>query len=280
MNKIISIFTRSGGFLVFLILEAICIGLVVTYNAEQKDIYKNTVNIFSDGITSNFGQITQYYNLSAVNDSLAGVIADLRTEQDNARFYNLVRGDSLKEEMENFTQQYSYVAAKVTSNTISLPNNFLTLNRGLEHGINTRMGVFDDKGIIGIVVGSNSKYSRVMSILHRDSKISAEIKRLGAFGSLVWENTANPTMMELRLVPKHIEPIVGDTIQTNGYSTHFPKGIMIGTIHSIEKNKGGSNFHGITVKLSNDLSTVQYGYIVKNLFKTEQLEIEEGEEDE
>ncbi len=280
MNKIISIFTRSGGFLVFLILEAICIGLVVTYNAEQKEIYNNSVNILSDGLTSNFGQVTQYYNLSSVNDSLAGVIAELRAEQDNARFYNLVRGDSIKEEMENFEQQYTYIAAKVTSNTITLPNNFLTLNRGLNHGVNTRMGVYDDKGIIGIVVGSNNRYSRVMSILHRDSKISAEIKRLKAPGSLVWENTANPTQMELKYIPKHIEPVVGDTIQTNGYSTHFPQGIMIGTIKSIEKNKDGSNFHGITVKLGNDLSTVQYGYIVNNLFKNEQLEIEEGEEDE
>lgn len=280
MNKIISIFTRSGGFLVFLILEAICIGLVVTYNAEQKEIYNNSVNILSDGLTSNFGQVTQYYNLSTVNDSLAGVIADLRAEQDNAKFYNLVRGDSIKEEMENFEQQYSYISAKVVSNTITLPNNFLTLNRGLNHGVNTRMGVYDDKGIIGIVVGSNNRYSRVMSILHRDSKISAEIRRLAAPGSLVWENTTNPTQMELKYIPKHIEPVVGDTIQTNGYSTHFPQGIMIGTIQSIEKNKDGSNFHGITVKLSNDLSTVQYGYIVNNLFKGEQLEIEEGEQDE
>lgn len=261
-------------------MEAICLGLVVTFNKGQREIYQNSKSILSDNIINGWGNITQYWSLSSVNDSLAGVIADLRAEQDEAKFQNSIWRDSLRERRADFEQQYTYTEAKVVDNTISLPNNYLILNRGKKHGINTRMGVFDDNGIVGIVVGSNNRYSRVMSILHRDTKISAEIKRLKSFGTLVWENTANPTIMDLKYIPKHIHPIVGDTIQTSGFSSHFPEGIMIGTIEEIVDDNQGSNFQTLRVKLSNDISTTRYVYIVNNLFKEELKEIEEGKENE
>jgi len=269
MSRILSVFSRSGGLLVFLILEAICLMLVVNYNKGQRDIYKNSRSLITDNITSKWSGITDYWNLGAKNDSLAGVIADLRAEQDEAKFQNAIRQDSVS--IDTF-QHYTYTAAKVTSNTINLPNNFLILNRGTEHEINTHMGVFDDKGIIGIVVSSNRWFSKVMSILHRDSKISVEIKGLNAPGTLVWEGT-NPTIMELKYIPKHIDPQVGDTIQTNGYSTHFPTGIMVGRIIDISKDKQGGNFHEIKIRLSNDIATAKYVYIVNNLLKEEQSEI-------
>ena len=276
MLRIFSAFTRSGGLLVFLILEAICLVLVVNYNQEQRDIYKNSKSIISDSISHGWGEITQYWNLTSVNDSLAGVIAELKAQQDEARFQNKIRRDSSNESDDDYFQQYQYIAAKVVSNTINLPNNFLVLNRGTEHGVHTRTGVFDDKGIVGIVVRSNKYYSRVMSILHRDTKISVEIKGRDAFGTLVWENSANPTIMDLKYIPNHISPSVGDTIQTNGFSTHFPRGKMVGTIEGIKEDDRGGNYHSIKVKLSNDISTTRYVYIVENLLKQEIKEMKEG----
>lgn len=280
MKKVISNFSRSGGLLVFLMLEAICLFLVVNFNQEQREIYRNSKSIFQDRMTHGWGEVTQYWNLTAVNDSLSGVISDLRAEQDEAKFQNSIWRDSLREKRDNFEQQFTYTSAKVVSNTINLPNNFIVLDKGTDHGINTRMGVYDDRGIVGIVVASNKHYSRVMSILHRDTKISAEIKRLKAFGTLVWEKTVNPTMMDLKFIPKHIRPIVGDTIQTSGFSSHFPQGLPIGIVDEIIEDDRGSNFHEIKVRLSNDLSSTRYAYIVNNLFKEEFIEMQEGKKDE
>ena len=283
MQRLISTFTRSGGLLVFLILEAVCLVLVVNFNDDQKAIYDNSSTLLADGITDGFGEITQYYNLSSVNDSLAGVIADLIEEQDEAKFINSIWRDSLQEKRDNMIQQFTYTAAKVVSNTINLPNNFLILNRGRNHDIDSRMGVFDDRGIVGIVVGASDHYSKVMSILHTDSKISAEIKdkgKSGAIGTLVWKNSTNSTLIDLEYIPSHITPSVGDTVQTNGFSGHFPQGKMIGTIAEISTENQGSGFHSIKVKLSNDLSTTRYVYIVNNLFKDEIRALEEGKEDE
>ena len=135
MQRLISTFSRSGGLLVFLILEAVCLVLVVKFNEDQKAIYDNSSTLLSDSITHGFGEITQYYNLSSVNDSLAGVNADLIEQQDEAKFINSVWKDSLQEKRDNMEQQYTFTAAKVISNTINLPNNYLKLNRGRNHGI-------------------------------------------------------------------------------------------------------------------------------------------------
>ena len=90
MSRILSVFSQSGGLLVFLILEAICMVLVVNYNKEQREIYKNSKSVISDSISHGWGEITQYWNLASVNDSLAGVIADLRAQQDEAKFQNSI----------------------------------------------------------------------------------------------------------------------------------------------------------------------------------------------
>lgn len=234
----------------------------------------------SDSMTHGWREITQYWNLSEVNDSLSGVNAKLKQERDEAKFLNKIKQDSAKYSTEDFEQQYIYTEAKVVSNTINLPNNYLTLNRGIKHGINTRMGVFDDKGIVGIVINSNNRYSKVMSILHRDSKISAKVSRLNAFGSLIWASTGNPKLMELKYIPKHLNPKIDDIIQTSGASSYFPGELPIGKIVEIEEDPQGGNFHSITVELYNDLSTSRHVYIVNNLFKDEFKEIEEGKKDE
>ena len=195
-------------------------------------------------------------------------------------FLKTIQQDSAKYTTEDFEQQYTYTSAKVISNTINLPNNFLTLDRGIRDGINTRMGVFDNQGIVGIVINSNTRYSKVMSILHRDSKISAKIARLNALGTLVWTSIGNPRIMELKYVPKHLNPKVDDIVQTSGASSYFPGGLPIGKIVEIEKDPQGGNFHSVKVELFNDLSTTRYVYIVNNLFKGGFKEIEEGKEDE
>ena len=86
--------------------------------------------------------------------------------------------------------------------------------------------------------------------------------------------------MNLENIPKHIKPIEkGDTVQTSGYSAMFPEGLLIGTVDTawLADGKGA---HDIIVNLNEDLSTLKYVYIVTNLMKTEQLDLEQTTEDE
>jgi rod shape-determining protein MreC len=57
---------------------------------------------------------------------------------------------------------------------------------------------------------------------------------------------------------------VGDTVVTSSYSSVFPEGIMIGTVHSIEQPPG-DNYYKIVVQLSVDFRSVSYVDVVENL---------------
>ena len=115
-----------------------------------------------------------------------------------------------------------------------------------------------------------------MSVLHRQTLISASIKRNNHFGSIVWKGS-DPTVINLIDVPKHADIVIGDTVQTSGYSTIFPEGIMIGTVDTFWV-PSGSNFFEIEVNLKNDLNKTKYVYVVNNLMKKE-LEKIQGEGD-
>ena len=278
MQRIIAALSRSGGFLVFFVLEMFCFFLIVTYNQEQRKIYQHSNTIITDQIQDWGSNVTQFFYLSSDNDSLAGVIAGLREELDNTQFKNRVQRDTgqivLKEGEEN-EQQYIYMPARVVDNSTVFTKNYLILNRGTKHGIDSKMGVFDDKGIVGILFSSNYRYSHVMSILHIDMMISAEVKRNNVFGSLVWKNTRNRKEMNLEYISKEDDIKLGDIIQTSGFGSHFPQGLPIGEVSEVSEGNPGSDFREIKVKLFNDLNQTRYVKIVNNLFKKERQEIEE-----
>ena len=150
----------------------------------------------------------------------------------------------------------------------------MTLNKGLKDGVRKDMGVISENGIVGIVRDVRNDYAAVNSLLHRRTFISAMIKRTGAFGELKWIGT-NPQIVNLGAIAKHNTVMVGDTIVTSGYSTHFPPGLMIGIIESTEL-PSGNNFHDIKVRLSNNFGALRYVEIVKNRKQNQQLELEKG----
>ncbi len=171
-----------------------------------------------------------------------------------------------------YKQQYEYIPAGVVNNSVTKRNNYITLNRGSNHGILPQMGVISESGIVGIVMSVSPNYSTVLSLLNNNCKISAKVKKNGAFGSLVWDGD-DPSIARLLDVNKHVPVATNDLVITSNYSTIFPEGIPIGKIyaHSLD---AGDNFHTIKVELFTDFSTVSTVYVIRNLFKEEQQQLE------
>ena len=173
---------------------------------------------------------------------------------------------------------YEFIPAKIINNSVDRPNNYITLNRGAKHGIQKNTGIIGEGGLAGIVRKVSKNYAVAMSMLHRDVKISAQLKRNKYFGSLVWEGY-NPQLMTLKAIPKHANTEVGDTIVTSGYSSIFPANEMIGVIDTLWVAQG-DNFQTIKVRLSNDLNREEYVYVVKHLMREERIQLEEEVENE
>ena len=174
--------------------------------------------------------------------------------------------DSLKH------QQYSFIMAKVINNSITRRNNYLTLDKGSLLGVKPEMGVVTSQGVVGIVKNVSEHFCTVMSVLHKDTRIGARFKNNNYFGSLAWEGT-DPKTAVLKDIAKHVIFKTGDTVVTTSYSAVFPENILIGTVQSSEI-KPGENFYNIQIKLSTNFSNLTYVYVVNNIFKSEQREME------
>ncbi|MEL6635285.1 MAG: rod shape-determining protein MreC [Bacteroidota bacterium] len=272
MRNLIYLFVRFGGLLTFVGLELLCLYLVVNFNRKQNQIFVHSSNIVAGSLYERFNEVVQFWNLSEVSDSLAKKNAQLMAEMSEAKFRETILLDSSRNEQTQ--QRYTFMEAKVINNSINQHSNNLTINRGRKHGLRPRMGVFDDRGIVGIVRNTGRHYSNVMSILHKECRISAAIRRNNYFGSIVW-NGSHPRYVTLTDIPKHAKLLVGDTVQTSGYSTIFPAGMMIGRVDTFWLEPG-SNFYTINVALGNDLSRSKYVYVVNDLMREEIEQVEQG----
>jgi rod shape-determining protein MreC len=135
------------------------------------------------------------------------------------------------------------------------------------------MGVINSLGVIGVIKSTSSNYSSVLSILNSNSKINVRPINSNHFGILSWDGKES-NILQIIDIPRQAQIKKGDTIITGGKSAIFPEGIPVGTINnlSFENNQ----YSEINVKLFNDMTSLGYIQIIKNLQRIEQKTLEEN----
>ncbi len=276
MRNLWLFFLRYYAFFLFLALEAFAIVLMVNNNSYHGASYFNSSNNISARVFEYVSNARSFVNLQSLNDSLSKENARLRNLLLSSPYSNKVNrvyvGDSTM-------RRYTYIEAKVINNSVNKRNNYITLDRGSLHGIREKMGVICGDGIVGTVKDVSEHFCTVISFLHKDSKISAQLNASKEYGSLVWEGR-NPKFASLKDIPTHVKVKIGDSVSTTGFSQKFPKEVFIGRVIKCDLNSG-DNFYNIEVALSTNFPTLRYVYIVEDNFAEElkKLEVKEVEND-
>lgn len=253
-------------FFLFVLLELFCTWLIFTNNANQRSAFISSSNTAIARVLSVNQKVQDYFSLQIINSDLAEENARLNAELTNARLQLAkMELDTTKPLIQ--LDQYTFKVAKVINNSVSRVNNYLTLDKGFADGIRKGMGVISPSGVVGSILVCSEHFSTATSLLHSKMLISAEIKRISAFGTVKWTG-GDPTIADLDFIAPHLQPEKGDTIITSEYSSILPKDIMVGVIDKIELAQNG-NFYKIRIKLATDFSTLGYVYIVENKYKPE-----------
>jgi rod shape-determining protein MreC len=265
MQQLIFFFQKFRYFLFFLCLQGIALTLIFNNLTFQKSKFVNSANYITGGIYSATSNLSEYLNLKSENILLSEENTRLKNflEKNIAIRSNL---DSIVVDSLKYHQKYTFTDAKIINNTYTKQFNFLTINKGKNQGVFKEMAVINSKGIIGITDNSSKNYTRVQSILNRNSKINARLKNSNYFGSLGWDGQ-NYSIAQLSDLPRQAPIKIGDTIETGGKSTIFPEGVLIGTISKI--NKGNTADNEVDITLFNDMSNLGFVYVIKNLDKEE-----------
>lgn len=258
-------------FFLFFILEVLAFVILYRFNNYQKASFLNYTSWIASNFYNSVNNTQEYFNLRRVNDSLQLENARLRTQQLNSYYKNNVSLTTINDTV--YKQQYRYIAAQVVNNSVIKRNNFITLNRGHDHGIRRDMGVISESGVVGIVMNVSSRYCTVLSLLNSHCNISAKLQKNGAFGAVRWDG-GDPRIARLLDVNKHVPVKEGDLVVTSNFSTIFPEGLPIGKVRE-QSLDAGDNFHTIRIDLFTDFSTVSTVYVIENLLKYEQQTLEE-----
>lgn len=264
MKNLLNFFIKYFSWIVFTFYVIISSILLFQSSPYQQHVYLTSANGVCAAVFGVFNNITSYFHLHDINEDLHNRNAMLEMEVINLRneVNNLKLMTNDTTNIPSALHNYDFILAHVISNSISQPQNYITINRGSEDGITSEMGVIDQNGVVGIVdvVGSHS--ARVISLLNPNFKLSCKVKGHDYFGSLVWDGR-DPYHAVLEEMPKHVKFVKGDTIVTSGYSSVFPEGIIVGTILEQVKDKN-DNFFSLRIKLSTDFTQLSTVRTIKN----------------
>lgn len=276
MRHIFAFIWKYNFIFLFLLLEVLSLIVIANRSFYHRSVLSNLTDGFTGRIFSAWSGVTSYFSLKKENEMLArenarllGMVTERQTTTDTSTFYV---SDTA------FAQQYTYMVARVISNSSGRRDNYIMINKGSNHGVKADMAVINPEGIVGTVVNVSPNFSWVMSLLNKYSKISARIDRINQMGTVVWEG-GNPSVGTLHDIPAHVKVLPGDTISTSGFSHIFPEGIMIGTVEEIGIDEG-SHFYTINFRFSADLNGLYNVYVVNNLYREEQLELSKNVIDE
>lgn len=259
MQQIFNFIFRNKNFLLFLLLFIISMLFTIQSHSYHRSKFVNSANFLSGGIYGTFANINDYFSLRSTNEELV---------EENLRLRKLLLNskDSLENQTiidtTNYEGLYYLVSTKVIQNEYTLRDNFLTLSVGKKDSIESDMGVFTSKGIVGIIDKTSTGYSTVLSILNSNSQINAAVQNKNDFGTLKWDGKS-PYFAQLADVPKNAKIAVGDSIVTGGKSTIFPKGIPVGKIASFRLDRS-ENYYEIEVELFNNMTNLSNVYVIKN----------------
>jgi rod shape-determining protein MreC len=277
VRNIFLLIRRFSVLLLFLLLQALAISMLINYSKSHRARYFELAYEASGRINKQYNSVTRYFSLGINNKKLA---------IENERLNNLLPVNFTKidtglttgklpsiVDTSNLTRKYQWRMARVINNSVSSQNNYITLERGRLQGIQPDMAVVSPSGIVGIVTDVSDNMSIVMSLLHRKSNTSVTHIKSGVSGILEW-NGQNPESIQIRGVPKSTKLAKGDTITTSNLSLNFPDGLIVGTISSFEADEEGNNYK-ISIKPGANFFSLEYVYVVENLFLKEQREIEQ-----
>jgi rod shape-determining protein MreC len=278
MRNIFLFIRRFFVFFTFVLLQVIALWMLFSYNRFHRAVGLGVANEFTGRVNKQVDKLDDYFHqgeenrrVHRMNDSLLNL---LRTN-----FFFPDTGQALVADTVRLTdttrgiRRWVHRDAKVVYNTVNFEKNYLQLDRGSRYGIGDDMAVLNSDGaVVGVVVGVSPNFSQVMSLLHIQNSVSASLKKTGEAGRIRWDGK-DPRFILLEGIPKSVKVVPGDTVLTSPYSYNFPPGKVIGTIAQVSPDPA-TGFFLIKVRPAVNFANVQQVFVVENLHRAEQLQLE------
>ncbi|MGJ8660843.1 MAG: rod shape-determining protein MreC [Bacteroidota bacterium] len=270
MRKLFAFFRRFQIFLLFAALQFVALSNYFTYSSFPSSQYLTTANNVTGALWKTQNDFTKYVNLGNSNRDLS--FANKRLREKLPQSFMRLDYKTVKIDDTLYQTQYEYTPATVVNSTYDKANNFLTLDIGYKQGVKRGMGVISDKGVVGVVFKVSQHYSLVKSVLSTDPNIAAMLEEDGSFGLLKW-TIRNARFVNLSGISNDQPVKKWGKVVTRGGAGIFPRGIPIGKVYKVLPIEGRAQWD-IQILLSANFKKIQNVYVIKNVLKNEQSQLE------
>ena len=221
--------------------------------------------IFTDLRNKIQGNSVYFSNMDSIiaeNEELKKKNSELETE---LRELEIIKAENTTlQEYMNLSEKYAdynTIPAYVINKDASNYSSTLVLNVG-KKGIEEKMTVIADKGLVGNVISVTENTCKVQVIIDSASTVSCTISTTNE--SIICKGTLeNDQILRASYIPTGAELIQGDTVYTSGVGGIYPKGIIIGTIKEIITTSNITDRYA-KVEPAVDFSKIDTVLIIKN----------------
>ena len=281
MKNLLEFLRKHFHWFLFGVLEIISAVLLFQYNSYQNSVWFSSANMVAGHVYEWSSAVEQFFSLTKVNEdlSLRNFYLERQVTQLRRLYSEATSEISVKERQElELLSQYKLIPAKVITNELHGQNNLITLDKGSADGVEEGMGVACGKGVVGVTYLTSAHHSVVIPVLNvQSSRISCAIRGHGYFGVLRWDGR-DAGIAYVEDIPRHARFKRGEWVETNGYSSIFPPGVLVGQIKQVFNSRDGLSYR-LQVRLSTDFGNLRDVVVISDKTIAERVRLLQAAKD-
>ena len=267
---------KKTGILGIVITIIILILLVILTNTENSNL-SFVENLASKLVMPVQNGLTYVKNKASGNTTFFKDMSTLKEEnqklkEENSKLEQANRElEAIKSENEtlkqylNLTEKYSdyeVAAATVITRDITNYSNTIVIHRGKADGIEEKMTVIADKGLVGYVISVTQNTAKIQTIIDSASATSCLLgtSRDSIVCKGMLEDKKN---LRATYISTDANVAEGDSVETSGLGGIYPKGIYIGTVKKVENTKNKTDRYAL-VEVAVDFQKLETVAVIIN----------------
>lgn len=267
---------KKSGIMGIIITIIVLIILVIfsNTNSENISVIENVVSTIVMPIENG---LTYLKNKVNNNDKFFENINELKTENESLkqknseleqqlREYEIIKNENeqLKQELnlaEKY-EQYNTVPGTVIARDISNYSKTLVINIGSDNGIQEKMTVLADEGLVGYIVSVTNKTAKIQTII--DSASATSCLASSTRDSMICKGTIeNKSILSASNIETNARIIQGDSVETSGLGGIYLKGIHVGKIKKVNEGSNKTDSYA-TIETAVDFEKLETVLVITN----------------
>ena len=259
-------FFKSKLFIILAVITVLCIvlGAVSAAVPSFGNPLRNAVNTVLSPIERIFTGAAG--GVSGYKQKYENAETELRELQKDEREKDKLQNEneSLRAllDLQKEKSEHTTVAAAITSKDPVYWYSDFIINKGENDGIAVNQAVITEDGLVGVISETGATWSRVSSILDSAVSVGCVATRSGDMAITEGDATlAQISECRMDYISKDASIAAGDSIETSGYGSIYPEGILIGKIEQINPDLQGL-YNRATVKTAVDFAKLKYVLVI------------------